>query len=88
MEGGDIQKDELAQVIKDRIGISFSEKDIHRLMKDVDQDDDDQIDYEEFVALMTKSCMQRKILSPSAIPRRMMSNPEKKRRQNIWRNSK
>ena len=58
---GFISKDELVEVIKERTGISVTEKHILRLMKECDENDDDQINYEEFVTLMTKSCMQRRI---------------------------
>ena len=52
-KSGFISKDELVQVIKDRTGVTVSEKHILRLLKDCDENDDDQINYEEFVTLMT-----------------------------------
>ena len=58
---GYITKDELVKIIKDRTGIQVPEKHIALMMKDVDENDDDQINYEEFVKLMTKSSMQRRV---------------------------
>ena len=77
-ESGFITKDELLQVIKDRTGISVSEKLVIQLMKDCDENDDDQIDYEEFVTLMTKSCMQRRVYTPSSSPKYTPSSSPKK----------
>ena len=58
---GFISKDELVAIIKDRTGIDIPQKHIERLMKDSDENDDNQINYEEFVALMSKSSMQRRV---------------------------
>ena len=58
---GFISKDELVAIIKDRTGIDIPQKHIERLMKDSDENDDNQINYEEFVTLMTKSCMQKRV---------------------------
>ena len=62
---GFITKDQLVHVIKDRTGIPLPKKHIDRLMKDCDGNGDDQIDYEEFVTLMTKSFMVRKVYGPN-----------------------
>ena len=59
-KSGFITRDELVNVIKDRTGISVSEKRIDRLMKECDANGDDKINYEEFVTIMTKSGMQRR----------------------------
>ena len=58
---GYITKDELVQIIKDRTGINVPEKHLALMIKDVDENDDNQINYEEFVKLMTKSSMQRRV---------------------------
>ena len=58
---GYITKDELVQIIKDRTGIKVPEKHLALMIKDVDENDDNQINYEEFVKLMTKSSMQRRV---------------------------
>ena len=58
---GFISKDELVAIIKDPTGIDIPPKHIERLMKDSDENDDNQINYEEFVALMSKSSMQRRV---------------------------
>ena len=58
---GFISKDELVAIIKDRTGIDIPQKHIERLMKDSDENDDNQINYEEFVTLMSKSSMQRRV---------------------------
>ena len=60
-KSGFITKDEMVEIIKDRTGINVPEKHIERMMKDCDKNDDDQINYEEFVQLMTKSCMQKRV---------------------------
>ena len=67
---GSITKDELVQVIEDRTGIKMSERHLEGLMKDCDDNDDDQIDYEEFCTLMTKSFMRKRVIStkPSKLP--------------------
>ena len=58
---GFITKDELVEIIKDRTGIKVPERHLERLMEESDKNDDDQINYEEFVTLMTKSCMQKRV---------------------------
>ena len=58
---GYITKDELVQIIQDRTGIKVPEKQLALMIKDVDENDDNQINYEEFVKLMTKSSMQRRV---------------------------
>ena len=58
---GFISKDELVAIIKDRTGIDIPQKHIERLIKDSDENDDNQINYEEFVTLMSKSSMQRRV---------------------------
>ena len=58
---GYITKDELVEIIKDRTGINVPEKHLERMMADCDKNDDNQINYEEFVTLMTKSCMQKRV---------------------------
>ena len=58
---GYITKDELVQIIQDRTGIKVPEKHIALMVKDVDENGDNQINYEEFVKLMTKSSMQRRV---------------------------
>merc|ERR1712226_1063802 len=60
-KSGYITKDELVEIIKDRTGINVPEKHIERMMADCDKNDDNQINYEEFVTLMTKSCMQKRV---------------------------
>ena len=60
-KSGFISIDELVQVVRDRTGILVPEKYILPLMKDCDENDDDKIDYEEFVTIMTKSCMRRRV---------------------------
>ena len=62
---GFITRDQLVHVVKDRTGILLPEKHIKRLMKDCDENGDDQINYEEFVTLMTKSFMVRKVYGPN-----------------------
>jgi len=58
---GYITKEELVLIIKDRTGISVPEKHLALMIKDVDENDDNQINYEEFVKLMTKSSMRKRI---------------------------
>ena len=58
---GYITKDELVQIIQDRTGIKVPEKHLALMIKDVDENNDNQINYEEFVKLMTKSSMQRRV---------------------------
>ena len=58
---GYITKDELVQIIQDRTGIKVPEKQLALMIKDVDENDDNQINYEEFVKLMTKSSMRRRV---------------------------
>ena len=60
-ESGYITKDELLEIIKDRTGRAVPESNVLKLIKDCDENDDGQINYEEFVTLMTKSCMQRRV---------------------------
>ena len=60
---GYITKDELVQVVKDRTGVTVSERMLTGMMEGCDENDDGQIDYEEFCTLMTKSFMQKKIIS-------------------------
>ena len=60
-KSGYITKDELVEIIRDRTGIKVPEKHIERMMADCDKNDDNQINYEEFVTLMSKSCMQKKV---------------------------
>ena len=60
---GFITKDELVQVVKDRTGKLVSEKNLEKMMKDCDENDDDQINYEEFCTLMTKSFMRKTIMT-------------------------
>ena len=57
----ELTKDGLVEIIKDRTGINVPEKHIERMMADCDKNDDNQINYEEFVTLMTKSCMQKRV---------------------------
>ena len=59
---GFITKDELVQIIKDRTGIQVPESHIAIMMFECDDNNDDQINYEEFVRLMSKSCMQKRVL--------------------------
>ena len=59
---GFITKDELVQIVKDRTGVKVSEKHLEGMMKDCDDNDDDQIDYEEFCTLMTKSFMRKRVM--------------------------
>jgi Ca2+-binding EF-hand superfamily protein len=58
---GFITKDEMVEIIKDRTGIKVPEKHLERMMQDCDKNDDNKINYEEFVTLMTKSCMQKRV---------------------------
>ena len=58
---GYITKEELVLIIKDRTGIKVPEKHLALMIKDVDENGDNQINYEEFVKLMTKSAMQRRV---------------------------
>ena len=58
---GYITKEELVLIIKDRTGITVPEKHLALMIKDVDENDDNQINYEEFVKLMTKSSMRKRI---------------------------
>ena len=51
---GFITKDELIQVIKSRTGMELSGFQLDEMLKDNDKNDDGQISYEEFVALLTK----------------------------------
>ena len=60
---GFITKDELVNVVKDRTGVEVSEKHLERMLKDCDDNDDNQINYEEFCTLMTKSFMQKKVFT-------------------------
>ena len=62
---GYITKDELVQIIKDRTGIQVPEKHLAAMIRDIDQNDDDQINYEEFVTLMSKSSMQKRVIKPT-----------------------
>ena len=67
---GFITKDELVEVVNARTGILVSEKHLERMMKDCDDNDDGQINYEEFCTLMTKSFMQKKVVTTkSRLPR-------------------
>lgn len=59
---GFITKDEMVDIIKDRTGLTIPQKQIERLMKDSDKNDDGKVNYEEFVALMSKSVMQKKVV--------------------------
>ena len=59
---GYITKDEMVEIIKDRTGLTLPQKQIDRLMKDSDKNDDGKVNYEEFVALMSKSVMQKKVV--------------------------
>ena len=59
---GYITKDEMVEIIKDRTGLTIPQKQIERLMKDSDKNDDGKVNYEEFVALMSKSVMQKKVV--------------------------
>ena len=58
---GYITKDELVHIIKDRTGIDVPEKHLSFMIKDVDENDDNRINYEEFVKLMMKSSMRRRV---------------------------
>ena len=60
---GFITKDELVEVVNERTGVLVSEKHLSRMMKDCDDNDDGQINYEEFCTLMTKSFMQKKVVA-------------------------
>ena len=63
---GFITKDELVQVVNERTGILVSEKLLDRMLKACDDNDDGQINYEEFCTLMTKSFMQKKVVTESS----------------------
>ena len=63
---GYITKDELVQVVKDRTGKLMSEKHLEGMLKECDDNDDDQIDYEEFCTLMTKSFMRKRVISTTS----------------------
>ena len=63
---GFITKDELVNVVKDRTGVVVSEKHLERMMKDCDDNDDNQINYEEFCTMMTKSFMRKKVITKSS----------------------
>ena len=58
---GYITKEELVLIIKDRTGITVPEKHLALMIKDVDENNDNQINYEEFVKLMNKSSMRKRI---------------------------
>ena len=58
---GYITKDELGQIIQDRTGIKVPEKHLALMVKDVDENGDNQINYEEFVKLMNKSSMKKRV---------------------------
>ena len=58
---GYITKDELVQIIQDRTGIKVPEKHLALMVKDVDENGDNQINYEEFVKLMNKSSMKKRV---------------------------
>ena len=63
---GFITKDELVQIVKDRTGVLVNEKHLEGMMKDCDENDDNQIDYEEFCTLMTKSFMRKRVVGVSS----------------------
>jgi calcium-dependent protein kinase len=60
-ESGYITKEELVQIIKDRTGIAVPAKHLDLMVKEVDENDDNRINYEEFVKLMNKSSMRKRI---------------------------
>ena len=60
---GFITKDELVEIVNDRTGILVSEKVLERMIKDCDENQDGMINYEEFCTMMTKSFMQKRVLS-------------------------
>ena len=60
---GFITRDELVQVVSERTGTLFPEAHLDRMMKDCDDNDDGQINYEEFCVLMTKSFMQKRVVA-------------------------
>ena len=61
---GFITRDELVHVVRERTGVFVSEKQLGRMMKDFDINNDGQINYEEFCTMMTKSFMRKKIVTP------------------------
>ena len=66
---GYITKDELVQIVKDRTGVLVSERHLEGMIKDCDENDDNQIDYEEFCTLMTKSFMRKRVMGSSTRPK-------------------
>jgi calcium-dependent protein kinase len=64
-KSGFITKDELVQIVKDRTGVMVSEKHLEGMLKDCDANDDNQIDYEEFCTMMTKSFMRKRVVGVS-----------------------
>ena len=62
-KSGFITKDELVEIVNDRTGILVSEKVLDRMIKDCDENEDGMINYEEFCTMMTKSFMQKRVLS-------------------------
>ena len=71
---GFITMDELTHIVSERLGIVLNETHLKRMMNDVDDNGDGLIDYEEFCTLMTKSFMQKRIVSRS--PRGSVSDED------------
>ena len=62
---GFITRNELVKVVYERTGLKVPEKHLDRMLKECDENNDGQINYEEFCTLMTKSFMRKTILRPS-----------------------
>ncbi len=51
---GSIAVDEMKLVFEERAGRKLEPKEVKQMLKDVDENDDGKINYEEFLALMCK----------------------------------
>ena len=58
---GFITRDELVQIINDRTGLKVPESQLALMIKDVDENGDNQINYDEFYKLMMKSSMKKRV---------------------------
>ena len=62
---GFIRNDALVQIVEERLGILISDRQLMEMTRDVSKTDKGFIDYEGFTCLMTKSFMQKRIMSGS-----------------------
>ena len=65
--GGSITASELGELM-DTLGIDASPEEIEAMIKEIDQDGDGDIDFEEFVAVMSRKVTQRTRVIKSRAP--------------------